>query len=99
MLAIGIPAIRVIAPTFALAAVTMISGYMASGLQDGVTNMVGAVLRQFVPLIPIALLMAKTGGIGSVWYAFWISELCGTAYAILRMRMLLKKKADPMEAR
>lgn len=85
MLAIGVPALRVISISFAVASVTMITGYFLSGLGDGVTNMVGAFLRQFVPLIPAAWLFAKFGGIQAVWYAIWISEICGAVYAVARL--------------
>ena len=91
MLSLGIPAIRILAPTFALAAVTMVSGYIASGLQDGWTNMIGAAIRQFVPLIPCAWLLASRAGVGRIWYAFWIAELCGVLFAVVRMRALLRR--------
>ncbi|HAJ73916.1 MAG TPA: MATE family efflux transporter [Lachnospiraceae bacterium] len=90
MLKLGVPALRIIAPTFILGAVTLISGYIASGLQDGMTNMAGAVIRQFVPLIPCAYLLGKVFGIGGVWYGFWISEICGVLYSVFRVRKLLK---------
>ena len=92
MLELGIPAIRIIAITFALAAVTTISGYLASGLQDGITNMLGAFIRQFLPLIPCAWIFAKLGGAGTVWYAFWAAEICGAIFAIMRMRKLFTEK-------
>ena len=97
MLAMGVPAIRTIAPTFVFASVTMVSGYLASGLQDGMTNMIGAFIRQFVPLIPCAWLLAKLSGIQAVWYAFWIAEVCGIIFALLRIRFLFRKKVDPLE--
>ena len=96
MLAMGVPALRIIAPTFALASVTLVSGYMASGMQDGVTNMIAALLRLFLPLIPCAWLLAKVGGIGVVWYAFWISEICALVFAVLRMKKLFGKKLAGM---
>ena len=97
MLEIGVPAIRIIAPTFALASVTVISGYLASGLQDGVTNMLSAFIRQFVPLIPCAWLFGKSGGAGMVWYAFWIAEICGILFALLRIRSIFKQKVDTIQ--
>ena len=97
MLALGIPAVRLMAVTFLPAAVTLVTGYIASGLQDGMTNMLSAVLRQFLPLIPCAWLLATLGGIGAVWFAFWISEACALIYALLRLRKLLKARVEPME--
>ena len=92
MLALGIPATRIMAMTFLPASVTMISGYMASGLQDGNANMIAACLRQFIPLIPVAWLIGSYAGIGRIWFAFWISELLAMAFAICRIRSDCRKK-------
>ena len=92
MLSVGIHGMRILALTFPFAAVTMISGYIASGLQDGVTNMICAFIRQFVPLIPVAWVLAKLWGIDAVWFAFIISEICGVLFSVCRIRTLLKTR-------
>ena len=74
MLALGVPALRIISVTFALSASTMIMGYYASGLGNGLINMLGTVIRQFAVLIPAVYIIAQIAGINYVWYAFWISE-------------------------
>lgn len=89
---LGVPALRILAPTFAAASTTIVSGYIASGLQDGMTNMISAFVRQSCPLIPCAWLLASIGGIGMVWYAFWISEICGILYSLWRIRDLFRRK-------
>ena len=91
LLQIGIPALRIISISFIFASVTMSTGYIASGLGDGMTNMVGSLLRQFLPLIPCAYLLAKLGGIDNVWYAIWISELTAFLFALIRIRQLKAK--------
>ena len=58
------------------------------------TNMTAAFLRQFVPLIPCAYLLASTGGIEHVWYAFWISEAAAAMYCLYRLSYLKKTKLD-----
>ncbi len=85
MLEMGIPALKIISVTFIPAAVTMISGYFASGMGDGITNMVSSFLRQFVPLIPCAYLLAEYMGIEKIWYSFWISEITAVVYALFRI--------------
>ena len=92
MLKIGIPATKIMAPTFLMASVTLVSGYLASGLQDGITNMVSALFRQFLFLVPCAWSLGKFGGIGWTWYAFWISEAVGMLYALLRIRKNFRQK-------
>lgn len=92
MLALGVPALRIICLSFLPASFTIITGYVASGLGDGVTNMLTAFLRQFFPLIPCAWLLSRIGGIGNVWYAFWISEAAAAVFAALRLKSLMKHK-------
>lgn len=92
MLVLGIPALRIISATFALASVTILTGYVASGLSDGITNMLAALLRQFVPLIPLAWIFAKNFGIDKVWYSMWISEIISLMYILWKLHRLIKQK-------
>lgn len=92
MLAIGVPALRTICGTFALAAITMILGYTVSGLGNGVVNMLGTALRQVILLVPGMYLLARMGGVGMIWYAFWPAEIVAAVYALLATRRVLKEK-------
>jgi len=88
MVALGVPAMKVISLGFVPTAITTMTGYLASGMGDGVTNMVGGILRQLCPLIPCAWLLARLGGVDCIWYAFWVSELTALGYSLLRLRRL-----------
>lgn len=66
MLAIGVPALRIISITFVMAGVTTILGYSAAGLGNGVINMMGTAIRQFILLIPFVWLFARDGNVGTV---------------------------------
>lgn len=92
MLELGIPALRIISPTFALASVTMILGYAVSGLGDGMVNMLGTAIRQLLLLVPLIALLGRLGGIHSAWYAFWVSELAAMLYTVAATRKRLKEK-------
>lgn len=92
MLALGVPALRIICITFAFASVTMVLGYLVSGLGNGMVNMVGTALRQLVLLVPVIYFLSRYAGIGYAWYAFWVSELAAAIYAVLATRKELKKK-------
>lgn len=94
MKAIGIPALRIIAPSFIPAAVTMIIGYTVSGLGNGFVNMAATALRQFVILLPAVLLLGNLGGISAVWFAFWISELCAFLFAFMQLRSQVRSKVN-----
>lgn len=86
MKAIGIPALRIIAVTFPLAAYTMVCGYFCSGLGNGLVNMTGGILRQLAILVPLVWLAVRTWGIGSCWYAFWISETAACIFCFLAVK-------------
>ena len=92
MLELGIPALRIIAPTFALASVTMILGYSMAGLGNGLVNMLGTVIRQLIPFVPLAYLLARFVSVGAVWYAMWISESAAVVFAVLATRKIMRDK-------
>ncbi len=92
MLALGVPALRTISFTFVFASVTMILGYAASGLGNGLINMVGTGLRQVVILVPLIWVLAKTAGVHAVWYGFWVAEPVAAGYAVFSSIRLLRKR-------
>jgi Na+-driven multidrug efflux pump len=99
MLSIGIPALRIISVTFVFAAVTIVCGYFASGLGNGVINMVGGLIRQLVLLVPFLWIFSRIFGIGGAWYAFWISETAPFLYSYFSARRLLKRKLEEIDGR
>lgn len=96
MLALGIPALRIICLTFALSAATIVIGYSCSGLGNGIINMLGNALRQVLVFIPAAFLLIRTMGVGQVWYSLWISEASAALYAGFSMLREYRKKVKPM---
>ena len=54
---------RIISVTFLFAVTTILCGYFASGLGNGVVNMIGGALRQLVVLVPCLWLLIRTMGI------------------------------------
>ena len=90
MLVLGIPALRIISLSFVFAAVTILCGYFASGLGNGMINMISAAIRQLVVLIPCLWFFIKTIGITHSWYAFWIAEIIACIYSYCASHKLLK---------
>lgn len=45
-------------------------GYFASGLGNGVVNMIGGALRQLVVLVPCLWLLIRFFGVDYAWFAF-----------------------------
>jgi Na+-driven multidrug efflux pump len=92
MLAFGVPALRIISVTFLFAVTTILCGYFASGLGNGVVNMIGAALRQLVVLVPCLWLLIRTMGIEKAWFAFWVSEVVACAYSLWATKKELRNK-------
>jgi putative MATE family efflux protein len=92
MLALGVPALRIISVTFVFASVTMILGYSMSGLGNGLVNMLGTALRQLILFVPLAYLFASRFGIQWVWYAMWFSEIIAMIYSIIASKSTMRKK-------
>ncbi|MCD8158145.1 MAG: hypothetical protein LUD77_04405 [Clostridiales bacterium] len=92
MLAMGVPALRIISVTFIFASITLVLGYSVSGLGNGVVNMLGTGIRQFILLIPVMYVFTKFFGISFAWYSFWIAELAAALYSAAATLREFKKK-------
>ncbi|MGI6172125.1 MAG: MATE family efflux transporter [Butyricicoccus sp.] len=92
MIALGVPALRIIAPSLIPASVTMVIGYTISGLGNGMVHMLSTACRQLVLLIPCVLLFGALGGIRMIWFACWVSELCALVFAAVSLRREFQKK-------
>ena len=75
MLAIGVPALRIISLSFVLAGFGIVSGSVFQALGNGVYSLIVSVARQLLVLLPVAFLLSLTGNLNVVWWAFPIAEL------------------------
>ena len=75
MLAIGVPALRIISLSFVLAGFGIVSGSVFQALGNGVYSLIVSVARQLLVLLPVAFLLSLTGNLNAVWWAFPIAEL------------------------
>ena len=96
MLSIGVPAVRILCVTFALCSVTTILGMCASGLGNGVVNMLGTGIRQVVLLLPCFAILLKTVGLPGAWFSMWVAEIAAALYCVWAIRREMKKKVDPI---
>ncbi len=88
MLSMGIPALRIIAIHFPIAAVCIVIGSTFQSLGNGIYSMLTSIMRQIVVLLPVAFLLARSGNVNNVWWSFPIAEvmslLC-TLYFLYRI--------------
>lgn len=75
MLEIGVPALRIIGTCFMFAGCSIIFMSTFQAFGEGFVSLAVSVLRQLVIILPVAYLLAKFAGLGSVWWAFPIAEL------------------------
>lgn len=94
MLAIGIPALRIIAFTFLLAGMCIIMGSCFQALGNGVYSMIVSLMRQMVVLLPAAYLLSLTGNLTAVWWSFPIAEIMSLAVSVFFMRRIIKERLN-----
>ena len=96
LIAIGVPALRIISMHFPVAAFCIITVSMFQALGYGVLSLVNSVVRQLVVLLPAAYILSRIGGLGSIWFAFLFAEAAAMLLSILFMRRLYRREIAPM---
>ena len=79
MLRIGVPALRIICISFLPAGFGIVCGTAFQALGNAVYSMFVSIARQLVVLLPAAYLLALTGEVTNVWWAFPIAEVMSLA--------------------
>lgn len=88
MLAIGVPALRIISFAFLIAPFCIISSGTFQALGKGTLSLIISLIRQLVIILPLAYLFSKIIGINGIWLAFPISEIvAGILTAIFLKRL------------
>ena len=92
MLAIGVPAIRIIAVSFIGAAlgITFSSVFQAFG--SATYSMIATFIRQLVVLLPAAYLLSLSGNVNMIWWAYLIAEVASVLACIWFMRRIYSIK-------
>ena len=90
MLAIGIPALRIIALSFPLAGVCIALGSVFQAFGKSMNSLIVSVGRQLVVLIPTAFLLSRTGSVSNVWWAFPIAECVSLVISLVLFRRLYR---------
>jgi len=75
LLAVGVPALRIICLSFIFAGFCIVVGSVFQALGNGWYSMFVSVARQLVVLLPVAYLLSLTGKVTNIWWSFPIAEL------------------------
>ena len=97
MLAIGVPALRIISLSFLFAGFCIITLSVCQALGHGLLSLTVSVVRQLVVLLPSAFLLARFGGLSAVWWAFPFAELFSLTLCVVYMRHLYRSEIKPLE--
>ena len=94
LLEIGIPALRIMAIPFIVAAVCICLSSCFQALGKGMYSLIMSACRQLLVLLPVAYVLArigmKTGSDNLVWYSYPIAEVMALAVSVLLFVRLYK---------
>lgn len=90
MIAIGVPALRLISICFLLAGFNIICSSVFQALGNGVYSLIVSAVRQLVLLVPVAFLLSKTGILNRIWLAFPIAEVGAAILCIFFLRKMMR---------
>lgn len=96
MLSMGIPALRIIAISFPIAAFCIITSSLFQALGNGVYSMINSICRQIVVLIPAAYLLSLLGNVDYVWLAFPIAEVMSMILTCVFLKKVYSKVIKPL---
>ncbi|MDD6107686.1 MAG: MATE family efflux transporter [Oscillospiraceae bacterium] len=91
MIAIGVPALRIMSLAFVFAGICIISSSTCQALGYSIYGMLISFARQLVVLVPCALLLARTHVLNNVWFAFPIAEVASIIISLILLRTALRK--------
>lgn len=102
MIAIGIPALRIISLSFIFAGFCIVCGSLFQALGNGVYSMVVSIARQLLVLLPVAYLLSLSGKVEAVWWAFPIAEIVSLSLTVFFMfrinRKVIRRIGESSEA-
>lgn len=99
MIAIGVPAMRIISTSFIGAAVAISLGSIFQGFSSASYSMITSFARQLLVLLPSAYFLSKTGNVNNVWWAFPIAEVISVAFSVFFMMRIYSQKIKVLHDR
>ena len=91
MLSIGQVALRIISIHFLLAGFDIIAGSVCQAIGNPVYSLIVSVCRQLVVLLPVAWLLAQSGRLELVWFAFPVAEVASMVLSIIFLRRTVRR--------
>ena len=96
MLAIGIPALRIISLSFTFAGFCVVSSSVFQALGHGFLSLMFSLIRQLVVLLPAAYILSRFRVLNLVWWSFPIAEVAGVILCIFFLMYAYRKEIKPI---
>ena len=99
MVAIGVPALRIISVSFVVAAADIMFSTLFQATGMGIYSLVVSVMRQLAIILPAAWIFSRLWGLGAFWFAFPVSELAALCASFAFYQRLKREKLQFMAPR
>ena len=96
MLAIGVPALKIISISFLFAGYCIIVGSIFQALGNGVYSLIISAARQLIVILPVAYIFATVFGLSMVWWAIPIAEVVSVILSTLLLKRIYRKVIKPL---
>lgn len=96
MLAIGVPALKIISISFLFAGYCIIVGSIFQALGNGVYSLIISAARQLIVILPVAYIFATVFGLSMVWWAIPIAEIVSVILSTLLLKRIYRKVINPL---
>ncbi len=96
MVAIGVPALRIISLSFLFAGFCIIAGSVFQALGNGVYSLIVSAARQLLVILPVAYVFAKLFGLSMVWWSIPIAEIVSLLLSSILLKRIYKLKVEPL---
>lgn len=98
MIALGVPALRIISLSFIFAGYGIICSSVFQALGNGVLSMLVSLIRQMAVLLPAAYLLSLTGDVNNIWFSFPIAEISSVVLCTVFLKHTYDKVIKPIPA-
>lgn len=96
MIILGVPALRIISLSFPIAGACIAMGSIFQAFAKSNYSLVISIGRQLVVLIPVAWLLAQSGKLNYVWFAFPVAELSSLILSLFFFKRINRKIVDKL---
>lgn len=97
MLAIGVPALKILSISFLFAGFCIVISSVFQALGNGIYSMLISFIRQVVVLLPVAYLLSLSGNVNLVWWSFPIAEVASVICCLFFLARINQKIFKPMD--